>query len=135
MTFITPNFDEAVEMENTPIPAGKYKARIVNCTQKASGPASKNPGTPYLSWEFRIFGAEGDLARQNNRPVFYSTMLSGPGAGGLKTLLKVLGAPLGQFNPEEFYGREVEMTLTTKRNADGTTSDWPDVRAIAPITQ
>lgn len=127
MPIITPDFSEAVE--NTPIPSGVYKARISDCTQKTS-----KAGNAMLDWKLTIFGAEGEYAKQNNRPVFMNTMLSGPGAFRLKDLAKAaLGEVPTQIDTDNFLGKEVEITVASRLQEDGTPSNFPDVKAVRSL--
>lgn len=130
MPIITPDFSEAPESEA--VPAGVYSARITECTQKLS-----KAGNAYLNWKLTIFGAEGELARQNNRPVFMMTMLDGKGAGRLKELARAAlgrvpaaGEPL---DTDEFLGKEIEVAVADRLKEDGTPSPFPDVRSVRAL--
>lgn len=124
--FVTPDFSEAVEFDNTPI-TGVYKGRITGCESRTS-----KAGAPMLNWEFTLFGASDDAAKNNNRKVWMNTMTSGKGAGALKSLLKAVDAPTaGGFDPETLYGKEVQLTLGVRVGPDGT--QYQDVKAVTTI--
>ena len=126
---ITPDFSEAVELKNEPIVPGVYKTRITDCEQKTARSGSK-----YLNWKLTIFGAEGDFARQNNRPVFMMTMIEGKGAGRLKEFAKAaLGRVPTPIDTDEFLGKEVEVVLVERRMDDGTISNYPDVKTVRAV--
>lgn len=129
---ITPDFSEAVEFDDSQVPPGIYKVRVDSFTNKVS----KEKEIPYIQWKLVIFGASGELERQNNRPVFLSTMLKGPGTGVLKQFLK---ATLGEM-PTHFeegwtnnlIGRECQVTLTKNIRPDGT-EGFPNVKSPTAI--
>lgn len=129
---IVPDFSEASESKSTPVPDGVYKVRVTDCEKKES-----KAGNSYLNWKLTIFGADGEYAKQNNRPVFHRTMLSGKGAGMLKDFLRVIDVDASKgFNPETCLGRELEVTLASRIDqSTGLTSPWPDVRAVKPLRQ
>lgn len=127
---IVPDFSEALETGGAVTP-GKYTVRIESHETKTA-----KSGNNYLKWKLVIFGAEGELSKFNNWPVFYNTMLSGPGAGMLRSLLTAAGITLepGQgFDPSDLLGKEVVATLAQGKNQDGTPSEWPEVKRITPI--
>lgn len=128
---ITPELSEAVDTPSEPIPPGVYKVRIEDAEVKQTKAGTGS----YLSWKLKIFGAEGDHAKYNNWPVFYSTMTSGKGAGMLKALYKAaLGQELtGQFDATELFGREVQVAIAQRRDQDGNVSRWPDVKSVKAL--
>lgn len=124
MPIISPDFSEASESQ--PIPAGTYKTRITDCEIKTSRKGSK-----YLNWKLSIFGAEGEYANHNNRPVFMATMLDGKGAGRLKELARAaLGTVPQTWDTDQFLGKEIEVVLAERRNEDGTVNNFPDVKTV-----
>jgi hypothetical protein len=129
---ITPDLSQAVEVnDDTTIPNGVYKVRVESGEVKQT-----QAGEQRISWKLSIFGAEGELTRFNNWKVYHSTMISGKGAGMLKQFYKACaGRDLtGSFELEELYGKEVQVTVVNKTNADGTVSKYPDVKGIKPLT-
>ena len=129
MDSLVPDFSEA--LETTQIPPGVYKVRVDSWEAKES----KTSGKPYLNWKLVIFGAEGDLHKQNNRPVFLITMLQGPGAGVLKDFLKATLGELPAFEQgwqNQCIGKELTVTLTKNIRPDGT-EGMPNVRGIKPL--
>lgn len=129
---ITPDLSEAVEVSTEPIPAGVYKARIEEAVLKPT----KSGDAHYIQWKLRIFGAEGELARFNNWVFTHRTMTTGKGAGMLKAFyLAATGEAMpAQFDATSLYGREVQASLVPGKNQDGTTSSWPEVKAVKAIT-
>lgn len=125
MAFVTPDFSEAVSIDNTPI-TGVFNGRITGAATKTS-----KAGDPMISWEFTLFGAYGDSAKYNNRKIWYTTMVTGKGAGGLKTLLTIAGLPTSGFDTDHALGKEMQLTLGTRNAQDGKV--YQDVKAIAPI--
>lgn len=129
MPTITPDFSEAVEF--APLPNGTYKTRVVGAEIKTS-----QAGNQYVNWKLSVFGAEGDLEQHNNSSIFHSTMISGRGAGMLKSFVKAATGeePTGQFDTEALIGREVEVTVETGINPlTGETKRWPDVKGVRPV--
>ncbi len=130
---VVPDFSEAAESNSEPIPAGIYKVRLEEAT-----PVKTKDGTgTYIKWKAKIFGAEGELEKYNNWPVFYNTMTSGKGAGMLKTLIAAaIGeVPEGNFDTDDLLGKEVQFTLTQGKDKDGNPSTWPNVKGVRAITQ
>ncbi len=125
--FIQPDFSEAQDI--TPIPPGTYNARITGVGSKES-----KKGDMYLRWELEIFGS--DNSKLNNRKFWYNTMVSGPGAGGLKRLLGAVGlaAETGtQFDTEALLGKEVRVTLAEGKDQHGNVSIYPEVKSVAKL--
>jgi hypothetical protein len=129
---ITPDLSQAVESsDDVQIPDGVYKVRVESAELKDTQRGEKR-----LNWKLRIWGAEGDLTRFNNWTVYHSTMIEGKGAGMLKSFYKACtGTDLtGAFDFTELYGKELQVTVVNKKNADGTPSKFPDVKSIKPLT-
>ncbi len=125
---VTPNFDEA--LESGPVLTGIYKARITDAELKKS-----RKGEGMINWKLTIFGAEGDYATQNNRPVFVTTMTEGKGAGMLKEFArKVLGQVPQAWDTDQFLSREVEIKVESRYNDDGTVSNYPDVKVLRALS-
>jgi hypothetical protein len=125
MAFITPDFSEAVSIDNTPI-TGVYHARVTNAQIKDS-----KAGNKYISWEMTLFGATGEQAKNNNRKVWHMTMVSGKGAGNLQDFLSAVGLPKTGFDTDAALGKEVQVTLGSRQGPDGT--DYQDVKAVKAI--
>ena len=62
-TLANVNFDEAIEPQ--PLPKGKYPVQITAAEEKASGPNSKNPGSPMI---VVTAGFTGTSAEEQNAP-------------------------------------------------------------------
>ena len=128
---ITPDFSEAVESASgEPIPNGVYRTRITDSVVKES-----KRGQKYISWKLNIVGADGELARWNNWPVYHSTMLEGKGAGMLKQFYKAaLGEePTGAFDTEMLLGKEVVVAVEQGFAADGTPYKFPNVKSVQAV--
>ncbi len=128
---ITPDFSEAVELAEGQVPDGTYKVRVVGVELKDS-----KAGNKYLNWKLEIFGAEGEVARYNNWKVFHRTMISGKGAGMLKSFVKAAtGEELqGNLNTDAILGKELTATLKTEINPQsGEPSSFPTVKAVKAI--
>lgn len=129
---LMPDFSEAVAFDDSQIPPGIYTVRVDSFQNKAS----KKDNTPYLQWKLVIFGATEELARQNNRPVYLSTMLKGPGAGILKQFLTTcLGELPSDWSPgwqNQCIGKELQVTLTKNIKPDGT-EGFPNVRGMKAL--
>lgn len=132
MPTITPDFTEAVEstMSDEPMPAGEYQVRVTDAEMKTS-----KAGNPYIKWKLQVFGMEGDLARFNNWPIFYNTMLTGRGAGILKSFLKCVMPEYegGAIDTDEALGAECIVNVKPGMKPDGTPSGWPDVKSVRPL--
>lgn len=132
---MTPDFSEAVDFEDSQVPPGIYKVRIDSWATKTA----KASGAPYIQWKLVIFGADGDYARQNNRPLFLTTMLSGKGAGVLKSLaIAALGEVLTSWGAEwqnQFIGKEIQIKAVKNINPNTGKEGFPDVRSISALRQ
>lgn len=127
MPVITPDFSEAA---TGAIPAGTYKARIVDAEVKTS-----KAGNAYIQWKMQIFGAEGQVSRYNNWNFNHRTMTSGKGAGMLKDFYK---AATGEIAPTSFdtdilLGKEVQVVLAEGKDQDGNVSSYPEVKGVRRI--
>lgn len=126
---ITPNFETAVEF--SAIQPGTYKGRLSGSEVKTA-----KSGDTYVNWTWTLFDASGDYASANGREVQGFTMVTGKGAGSLKTMLKAIGVePVsGQaLDVEALYGKEAQLVVKQKRNQDGTLSDWVEVAAVRAL--
>lgn len=128
MPKITPDFSEV--LESSPVPAGTYSVRIEKAELKDS-----KAGNSYINWQLRIFGASGELQKQNNRVVSLMTMLKGPAADRLQRLYKVTTGttpPKDGFDTDELIGKEFEAQLTDNFRPDGT-QGWPNVKPLRAL--
>lgn len=108
---------------------GTYKARLTKCENLVS-----KKGGQYLKWTLETFGS--DDAKNNNKKVFHNTMTSGPGAGGLKRLLAATVGPVdGSFDTDALLGKEVSITVVQGTDQHGNVSDFPEVKAVAKLTE
>ena len=132
---ITPNFEEAVDLPNDQVTPGVYKVRVDSWLMKTA----KASGAAYIQWKLVIFGADGDFAKQNNRPLFVNTMLSGKGAGILKQfLVAALGELPTAWPPgwqNALIGREMQITATKNINPNTGEEGFPNVGRMKAITQ
>jgi hypothetical protein len=131
---ITPDFSEAVEFSDEQVKPGVYKVRVDSWQNKVS-----KAGASYIQWKLVIFGAEGDFAKSNNRPLFVNTMLKGPGAGILKQfLVAALGELPTDWSPgwqNALIGREMQITATKNINPNTGEEGFPNVGRMKAITQ
>ena len=128
---ITPDLSQAVESsESDSVAPGVYNVRVEKAELKDTQKGEKR-----INWTLRIFGAEGEYARFNNWTVFYSTMIQGKGVGMLKSFYKACtGTELsGEFDATSLFGKELQVTVVAKLNADGSPSKYPDVKGIKPL--
>lgn len=127
-TMITPDFTEAVEFVT--LPPGTYTARLTGCESKVS-----QAGNPRLNWKFTTFGS--DKAELNNQTIFYGTNLNGKGSGFLRELLSLLSGEKWEsgrpFDPEQFFGREIKLSLVAGKTQTGEPSNYPEVKSIGKI--
>ncbi len=126
---ITPDLSEAVEQ--AAVVPGVYSTRVTALELKTS-----KAGGQYIKWTMTIFGAEGELARFNNHKVWHNTMLSGKGAGMLKTFYKACKNEEfagGAFDWSTLVGSEVSTTIVEGKDQTGQPSGYPEVKAIKPI--
>ena len=131
MAEIIPDFTEAFD-NDTPIVDGTYNVRVVGSEQKVS-----KKGGQYISWNLNIFGAEGDFSKFNNRSLYHTTMLAGPGAGMLKQFWKAATGEVPEtgvaLDTDVLMGKELAVTLTGGFMPDGTVSRWPNVKSVSAI--
>lgn len=131
MTKIPFDFTDAVEFNRDPIPAGVYQAQIdASYAQKVEYGKVKN--TPYITLGYVITSPEEYVGRV----VFSRYMISGPGAGNTRKLLRTLemyddsqGA-LFQFNVNMLHGFAVTIKVTLKASPDG--GEFNDVQTVVP---
>ncbi len=95
------------------IPAGTYRLECVDCEVRASGPNSKNPGTPMIWFHWKVVGGEHDNAR-----IFENLMLSGDALWKTKQLyIAMYGKQYVKENPtfsgdaSEFVGAQLDAKV------------------------
>ena len=124
---ITPDFTADT---SGPIPAGNYPARVIGVEAKTS-----RKGEAYLNWAFELFGAD----KYTGRRAYVMTTDGKPAAWGLKSLRMLYKAATGEdlqekpFDTDSIIGAEVTVSLAPSVRPDGTTSDFPDVKAITAL--
>ncbi|HUR98761.1 MAG TPA: DUF669 domain-containing protein [Pyrinomonadaceae bacterium] len=125
MPIIEPELSEATPSE---LPAGTYKAHIVDAEQKTS-----QAGKPYLRWQLTVFDASD--ARLNGMAVWTSTPTTGRGVFRLQQLYKAAtGTALeGRFDTTDLMGKQVLITVVPGVTQDGTPSGYPEVKAIRAV--
>jgi len=124
---ITPDFSEV--QERSQVPAGVYNVRVDSCEQKTS-----KAGNNYLSWKLIIFGATGEYAKQNNRPLFLTTMIEGKAAGTLQQFIRAcLGTVGATFNTDDLIGKELQVTAVDRMQPDGR-QGFPEIKSMKAIT-
>jgi hypothetical protein len=128
MARIVPDFSEAV---GGIIPTGTYPIRVM----AAESTTSKKSGAPMIKWTLAIFGAEGDMARYNNRDFNYWTMVNGKGAGRLQEFLRALNVNEKDFDTDELTGKEALAVLVEGKTENGEPSMRPEVKAIKKYNQ
>lgn len=126
---ISPDFSEAQDI-GTPFPEATFKTRITGCEQKTS-----KAGATYLSWTLDVFGADGEFSTYNNRKIWLNTMISGPGAGILKSFvkaaLKTTEVPKN-FDTDTLLGKE--LLVTTKPSFyEGQERSNPEIKKMMPL--
>ena len=124
---IVPNYDDAVEF--TPLPAGTYKARIVDCKEWQSKAAN-----PMAKWTLKTFGSE--TKNHNDQNIWHNTPLTGKGAGILKQFIRAATGeePVpGPFNSDILMGRTVKVTVVEGLKQDGSKSGYAEVKAIETL--
>jgi hypothetical protein len=125
---ITPDFTEETDM--TPVPAGKYNARLIGVERRVG----KTSGNPYLNWQAELIGAKDP--KQNGKRVFLMTMFTGKAAGQIKELWKAATGETpaaGQaWDPTTLYGREISVLVEKKLDQHGVESKYPDVSVLGP---
>ena len=120
MSKFTPNFDDVMEQ----IPPGEYNARIMDFEQKVS-----KSGNDYLNWKAEIFGSSD--TKCNGKHIYFITMLSGPGAVNLKTLLKItIDYKGGEFDANDLMGKDISVILTENRDDQGNLRAFPNVKSF-----
>lgn len=87
---------EAVEFDDSPVPAGDYELRLVG----ASGGTYKT-GTPKVGWEFLI--TEGEY---EGRRLWHDTPTTGRGAGMFKAVVISFGYDFDEWF--EGVGRQID---------------------------
>ena len=134
MTKVILDFTEAKEFDRTPVPAGVYSADI-DASYAQEVKYGKAKGTPYISLGYVITAPE----EQAGRVVFGNYMLSGPGAGNTRQLLRVLGmyddeaGNLMQFDVNSLHGHSVVIKVKMRVLGDGTEAN--DIAAVLPAKQ
>lgn len=123
--------DLSNDTTSAPIPPGMYNARIIGVEKKAAGPTAKNPGAPYLNWKLEITGRD----KFSNRVFFYMTSLIAERIGGFHRLWEAATGEkaTSKVDTETLMGRQVSVQLAVGTRPDGTTSDFPEVKRVAPM--
>lgn len=124
MPLITPDFSET----SKPVPPGVYSARIVDAEMRQS-----KAGNDYINWKLELFGSP-DI---NNRVCFMSTPIKGPGAFRLQHLFEAatgtkVDTHSPSFNTDALMAKNVTVTLVERKDQEGNTSAFPDVKLVAP---
>jgi Protein of unknown function (DUF669) len=93
---LAPDFDEDLRINFSeveargsidPLPTGKYHVKVTDGEIKPCGPASNNPGKPYINWEFTVQDGQYE-----NRRCWTNAMLFEPALFTMKNMLEVVGA-------------------------------------------
>ncbi len=121
---IQPDFSDVAEL----IP-GAFNARVTKWEQKES---QANPGNFYINWTCDVFGCEDE--KLNGQKFWHMTMITGRGAGILKTFYKaVMHKELEKgesFDPEDFLGKEFRVVLV---NDSYEGQDRIKVKSVGPL--
>lgn len=108
----------------SPIPAGMYKLRITNVSEVATGPKSKNPGSPMLKIECVVDASEEHGA---GRKLFMNIMLPTPAMeldqrtmsiNRIKRLQIACGIASDgdEFDTTDFMGQSFKGVVTISEN-------------------
>lgn len=129
MPVLTPDYSEAVELQV--VPAGTYNARIVD----AKPMTAKSTGNPYIKWELQIFGATGDYQKFNNAKLWTNTMLTGRGAGMLKTFVKAVNPEYdgGPVDTDACMGKGIQVVVVDGVDQQGQKTIYPEVKAVRSL--
>ena len=119
-----PDYSEAFD---SPVP-GSYRVMVSGWEEKTS-----QKGAKYLSWKLTI----KDHAKYTGAVLFHRTMLSGKGAGILKSFLRSADTSYndGGFDPQSFVNKELVVTIKQGTMQDGSPSKYPEVVSVAPLQQ
>ncbi len=127
MALIEPSYDEVVEL--TP---GVYQARLTEYETKIS-----QKGATYLKWKLEVENNNND-PKLNGRTVKLVTMITGPGAGNLRNLIKATlnsNYEQGPFDPDDIVGKSVMIVV--KDGIDRVTKQktgFPEVATVSRLT-
>lgn len=125
------DFSEAKEFDRTPIPPGVYVATI-DATYAEEVKTGREKGTPYITLGFNIVEPE----EYRGRTVFGNYMLSGPGSGNARQLLRNLGfykddfGDLFDFDTRSLHGYMVKIRVIQSKRRDGSVAN--DVILVMP---
>ncbi len=117
-----------------PLPAGKYLVECTDAEQKTSGPDSKNPGTPYIAFEFTTQDEE-----YQGRKVWMNASFSPKALGMTKSAMRALGATDADFagseiDEEQFIGAKCYAIVAVGKNPK---TELPNnnVKRLIPLSE
>jgi len=115
MNLSTEEVTNLVEKERTPVPPGSYSAQIFDSVAEES-----KKGRPMITLSLRLLDA-GEFT--NKELKFWCVLPHGVVNSGLGNLLeaaKACGVDLdGEFDSEDFKGKEVQINVTQRATDDG----------------
>lgn len=110
------NFADTELRDFDALPAGWYDVAITKIEEKASGPNAKNPGSPYLNFEFTIIDGEYEKRK------FWSVASLLPQAlFTLKEILVALGEDANSevdIDTDDLVGRELQVKVNRRPDAN-----------------
>lgn len=121
---LSPDFSEVVELK-----PGSYNARLEDVESKTSA-----KGTMYLRWKLTVVGNSEPAL--NGKNFYHNTMVSGPGARGLRDLIRATLDPSyeqGEVDTDQMIGKEIAVVLRQGKNQDGSASNFPEVASVARL--
>lgn len=114
MIKVNPGIEASLGMEFNPVKPGVYTLRVVSHQDRVS----QDEGNPYISWRLEHVASADQLTGTDNKPlagspggVFYSTRTDEGTQGLLRGLVEATLGEWRDFEPEELYGKEVEVSL------------------------
>lgn len=123
MALIKPNFEEVQDN----VGVGTYRARIVDAKMGTWPAKDDKPEVTFINWQMKTFAEQEE--KNNGRSIFMRTPIAGKAAFRLRDLYRAaVGTDLkGQFDTEQLYGKEIEVTIVEGQNG------YTEVKTIRPL--
>lgn len=110
---VNPAAEPSAGADFVPVKPGPYTMRIAGSAERSS-----KEGNPYISWRLehtapadQLLGIDGKPVVGTPGSVFHSTRIDEGKQGMLRALVEAALGEWRDFDPEELYGREIQVNL------------------------
>lgn len=126
------NFSDVQTSNFDPLPAGTYVCNVTNYEMREAGEQAKNPGSPYINWEFTVIKGEFD-----NRKLWSNTSLLPQALFSLKGLMEASGRYSREqldgdleFDPDDLVSATVKVVVRQREYPPGSGDMTNDVKGF-----